>query len=301
MPALSVIIPTHRGGTLLYRCLKSVTQHAPANTEILVVDDGSPQEALEPIIRDFPNVYLLRLPCRRGFCYAVNTGIEAARHPIVELLNDDTEVSAGWADAALIHFQQADVVAVAPLILQSPKRKSASSIPIAYIDSAGDDYDPGGYARKRGHGLPWSDQLPLQLRQAGPVTSASACAAFYRREAIRAAGGLAFSFKAYFEDVDLGLRLRQRGGQIIYEPASVVWHHGSASYGCFPHRPLLEQQSCNEERLFWRHWRHYGGWRLLPRHLAVLVGKICRRCWEGRLLPWTFGRLRAWGELMVKP
>jgi len=301
MSALTVIIPTHRGGTLLHRCLQSVIQHAPSGTEILVVDDACPPKALQPIIRDFPTVHLLRLPRRRGFCYAANIGIEAAHHSIVELLNDDTEVAAGWAEAALAHFQQSDVVAVAPLILQYPKRKSDPSPPFAYIDSAGDDYDPGGYAWKRGHGLPWSDQLPLHLRLAGPVTSASACAAFYRREAIRAAGGLALSFKAYFEDVDLGLRLRQRGGEIIFEPASVVWHHGSASYGRTPPRPLLEQQSCNEERLFWRHWRRYGGWRLLPRHLAVLLGKFCRRCTEGRLLPWTFGRLRAWGELMVKP
>lgn len=301
MSALTVIIPTHRGGTLLYRCLQSVIQHAPSDTEILVVDDASPPEALQPIIQHFPSVRRLRLSRRKGFCYAANIGIAAAHNPIVELLNDDTEVAAGWAEAALRHFRQSDVVAVAPLILQYPQWTSDPSTPCAYIDSAGDDYDPGGYAWKRGHGLLWSDQLPRHLRLAGPVTSASACAAFYHREAIRAVGGFALSFGAYFEDVDLGLRLRQRGGQIIFEPASVVWHHGSASYGRTPPRPLLEQQSCNEERLFWRHWHHYGGWRLFPRHLAVLLGKFCRRCSEGRLLPWTFGRLRAWSELLVKP
>jgi GT2 family glycosyltransferase len=277
-----------------------VLEHAPTGTEILVIDDASPWEALRPITGDFPSVRVLRLPRRRGFCYAASIGIHAANSPIVELLNDDTEVSAGWAEAALAHFRHPNVVAVAPLILQHPQGESPYSISHAYIDSAGDEYDPGGYAWKRGHGLRWSDQLPLQLRQVGPVTSASGCAAFYRREAIRAAGGLAISFGAYFEDVDLGLRLRQRGGQILFEPASVVWHYGSASYGRAPRRPLLEQQSCNEERLFWRHWQHYGGWRLLPRHVAVLIGKICRRCCEGQLLPWTFGRLRAWGELMIE-
>ncbi|GIW84911.1 MAG: hypothetical protein KatS3mg107_0571 [Gemmataceae bacterium] len=128
MSALTVIIPTHRGGALLYRCLQSVLRHAPSGTEILVVDDASPQEALQSIIRDFPTILLFRLPRRRGFCYAANIGIEAAHNPIVELLNDDTEVAAGWAEAALAHFQQSDVVAVAPLILQYPKRKGDSTI-----------------------------------------------------------------------------------------------------------------------------------------------------------------------------
>ena len=298
MLALSVIIPTHRAGVLLHRCLRSVTEHAPADTEILVIDDASPRESLQQVLRDFPQVRVLRLPRRRGFCYAASVGMEAANSPVVELLNDDTEVSKGWADAALVHFRDPEVVAVTPLILQHPGQEKLTTIFQAFIDSAGDEYDPGGFAWKRGHGLRWSTQLPLQLRQVGPVTSASGCAAFYRRDALRAAGGLAISFGAYFEDVDLGLRLRQRGGQILYEPASVVWHHGSASYSRTPRRLLLEQQSCNEERLFWRHWRCYGGWRLIPRHLAVLIGKFCRRCSEGQLLPWAFGRLRAWRELV---
>jgi GT2 family glycosyltransferase len=219
-----------------------------------------------------------------------------ARGPIVELLNDDTEVCTGWAESALRHFEHPRVAAVAPLVLQKSSHHLHRSAPV--IDSAGDGYDPGGYAWKRGHGQTWSERLPLELRRSGPVTSASACAAFYRRPAVLAVGGFEDAFDAYFEDVDLGLRLRQQGADIVFEPASIVWHWGSTSYSRTPQRSLIELQSRNEEHLFWRHWRQYGGPRLLLRHAGILAAKAGRRWTEGCLLPWIFGRLRAWTTLI---
>jgi GT2 family glycosyltransferase len=237
---------------------------------------------------------------------------------VVELLNDDAEVTAGWADAALGWFADARVAAVAPLVLQNDPARLARGLP-PLVDSAGDEYDPGGFARKRGHGRLMIDDLRLKiekpgpaphtaassapvvnpqssilnLQSPGPVWGASAAAAFYRRDALLAAGGFPGHFGAYFEDVDLSFRLRRLGGQIVYEPGSVVWHRVSASYGKRPPRRVLEQQSCNEERVFWRNtparevlWR-------LPRHAAVLAGKAVLRWQEGTLLPWLLGRVRA--------
>ena len=77
----------------------------------------------------------------------------------------------------------------------------------------------------------------------------------------------------------------------MYEPASRVLHHISASYGKVG-RCLIERQSCNEERVFWR----YSPMSALPLHLAVLAGKACRRLDEGTLWPWLFGKLRVAGE-----
>ena len=129
---------------------------------------------------------------------------------------------------------------------------------------------------------------------AGPVWGASASAAFYRRDALLAAGGFPEHFGAYFEDVDLSFRLRRLGYEVWYDPASVVWHRVSASYGRRPSRRVLEQQSCNEERVFWRNVRGRDRLRYLPRHAAVLAGKAVRRVGEGTFLPWAVGRLRAW-------
>jgi GT2 family glycosyltransferase len=348
---LSVVIPSHRRADLLRLCLASVGRFAPPSTEVIVVDDGSPGAVVSQAAGEFAGVKVIRHAKARGFCAAANAGIAAATAPVVELLNDDAEVTAGWADAALAWFADERIAAVAPLVLQNDPERRAKGLP-PLIDTAGDEYDLGGFARKRGHGqesgashqetgrpvsrdpeggappqhLGGAPPSPAQrggsprsgvgqqtsaaratnrsrltsglspvsrLLSPGPVFGASACAAFYRREAVVRAGGFPEHFRAYFEDVDLSFRLRRLGFEIVYDPASVVWHRVSSSYGKRPSRRVLEQQSCNEERVFWRNVRGLDRVRWLPRHVAVLAAKALRRLQEGTLLPWLLGRVRA--------
>jgi GT2 family glycosyltransferase len=75
---------------------------------VLVVDDASPGGAVAAVAAAFAAVRVLRLPGQRGFCAAANAGIATARTPVVELLNDDTEVEPGWAEAALARFAGKD-------------------------------------------------------------------------------------------------------------------------------------------------------------------------------------------------
>ncbi len=276
------MVPSHRHAGLLAACLAAVARHAPAGTEVIVADDASAGHSISRVAESF-GVRCVRLPRRGGFCATVNAGLAIARGEVVELLNDDTEVQAGWADAALPHFANSRVVAVAPLVLQHGT---------TIIDTAGDEYHRGGYASKRGHGVPWG-LAPAALRVAGPVWGVSAAAGFYRRAALDAVGGFPADFGAYFEDIDVSHRLRAAGGEIWYEPASVVLHHVSASYGRRPSRRTLEAQSCNEERVWWRNTSRRDRLRGLPLHLAVLAGKALRRQGEGTLTPWLAGRVRA--------
>lgn len=281
---LSIVIPSYCREDLLSRCLATTTPNAPAGTQIIVVDDGSKNETISRAASRFAHVEVIRLPRRRGFCVAANVGIRAARGDIVELLNDDTEVQAGWAEAALACFTDPAVGAVAPLVLIGPEGRR--------IDSAGDRYDLGGAAQKRGHGLPLSAEFLLPR----PVFGASAAAGFFRRQALDQVGGFPEEFSAYFEDVDLAFRLQRAGYQVLFEPRSRVLHRVSASYGK-PARRLVVQQSCNEERVFWRNMPRQEMMAAVPRHLAVLLAKACRRWNEGCLTPWLFGRLQVLREI----
>ena len=285
---LSVVIPSHVRADLLRLCLASVERFAPSGTETIVVDDGSPGGVVSRTAREYGAIRIIRHARARGFCASANAGIALATAPVVQLLNDDTEVTEGWAEAALQWFADERVAAVAPLVLQNDPHRRAAGLP-ALIDTAGDEYDLGGFARKRGRGQE-CDRYPFPR---GGVFGASACAAFYRRDAILRAGGFPEHFRAYFEDVDLSFRLRRMGFDILYDPNSVVWHRVSASYGRRPSRRVLEQQSCNEERVFWRNVRGYERLRWLPRHAVVLAGKAIRRFQERTFLPWFLGRVRA--------
>src|SRR5581483_8831098 len=91
-------------------------------------------------------------------------------------------------------------------------------------------------------------------------------------------------------------RLHAAGYRIVYEPASRVWHHVSASYGP-PRLDLLEQQARNEELVFWRNLPAGVLVRALPLHLAVLAAKAWRRWREGNLLPFVRGKLQVLTEI----
>ncbi len=276
-PPLSIIVPSHSRPDLLKLCLKSVVQYAPTGTQIIVIDDGSKDGVDSTVAQSNAACQLIHFNEPRGFCVAANSGIAAARGDIVQLLNDDAELTTDTT-SAIAAFADVTVAAVAPLVLRWPGD---------CIDSAGDSYDRGGFAQPRGRGqFPTGQWLTPRL-----VDAASACAAFYRRETVLAVGGFADSFGAYFEDVDLSLRLRHAGYSIRYMPDCRVLHRGSASYGR-PNGNLIKQQSCNEERLFWRNTN--GSPSELLRHAMVLAGKTGRRMAEGTLVPWATGRMAAW-------
>ena len=234
----------------------------------------------------------VRLPRRSGFAAAANAGLRSARGEIVEFLNDDTEVTAGWSEAALSPFRDPKIGAVAPLVLFHPATQPSHQRHHLRLDSAGDRYYRGGVAAKRGHGQALSEEH-VQPRL---VFGASASSAFYRRTVLEELGGFPESFGAYFEDVDVSFRLHWAGWQTLYQPNSRIFHHVGSSYGK-KNRKLLEVQSRNEERVFWRNVPRQSLSRSLPQHVAVLAAKALLRWSEGGLLPFILGRLRLLTEV----
>src|SRR5205823_4949267 len=111
----SIVIPTHQRTDLLRECLESVLRWAPPEIEIVVVDDASPGGGAAEVTRSFAGIKLVRLTRRRGFAAAANAGIRASQWAIVQLLNDDAVVTAGWWQAALPWFKDPAIGAVAPL------------------------------------------------------------------------------------------------------------------------------------------------------------------------------------------
>jgi GT2 family glycosyltransferase len=285
-----VIIPSYSRPDLLARCLASLRRNAPLSTEIIVVDDASENKCVSEVAAKFKGVKVIRTPKRLGFCKAANLGVQSAIHEVVELLNDDTEVCAGWAEMALDAFEDPKVAAVAPLVLRWPGQIEGRAI----IDSAGDAYFASGVATKRGNGQIIEEKWMVP----GPVFGASGSSAFYRREVFLKVGAYPESFGAYFEDVDLSFRLHWAGYDVVFQPCSKVLHRVSSSYGNPGlNRKLLESQSLNEERVYWRNIPYQLLWRTLPLHLLTLLAKAWRRGTEGTLLPFLMGKLSFMREI----
>ena len=280
MPTLSIVIPTCRGRHNLERCLPSVLRYAPAGTQVLVVDDASGDDTPDWIGTNFPTVDVLALETNRGFCGAVNAGLVASTSDVIELLNDDTEVEAGWADAALRHFDDPDVGSVAPLVCAMDRPD--------VVDSAGQAYHACGWATDRGHG----QSLDAAFLAPVEVFGASGSTGFYRRTALERVGGMLPEYGAYLEDVDLSFRLRWAGYRSIYEPASRVQHRGHSSYGQGSER-LIRMLGRNEEFVYWMNLPMRDLVWNLPAHLGFVAVRLVRKTLEGRLRPYLCGKLDA--------
>jgi len=281
---LSIVIPTFNQWELLERCLTSVVRHAPAATEIIVVDDGSDDGTPDRVTAQFPKVRLIRHSRNRGFCAAANTGWQAAGGEIVELLNNDAEVTEGWTEEPVRCFEDPNLGAVAPLVKRLPFRR--------LIDSAGDEYLPYGMARKRLEGRVSSEQWLVPCE----VFSASASSAFYRREAMERVGGFPERFGAYFDDVDLGFRLRLAGYHCLFVPGSVVFHWVSQSHS-HSSRRLLHQVSANSERLFWTNLPAQRLVLMAGPHLAYLLALMVYKGLKGEFGPWFSGKCSLLAEI----
>ena len=86
----TVVIPNYNGKHFLQDCLDSLLQ-STVEFAVIVVDNGSTDGSVSWIQEHFPEVKLICFSENKGFCTAVNTGIEAAATPYVFLLNNDTK------------------------------------------------------------------------------------------------------------------------------------------------------------------------------------------------------------------
>jgi len=285
-PVCSVVIPTYNGRHLLEICLASIARHRPTapSIEVIVADDASTDDTAAWVTQAHPDVRLLRLERNGGFCTSANAGIAAARGEFIQLLNNDTEVCAGWIEAGLAPFSDPRVGSVAPLVLvrSNPSR----------VDSAGDSYALVGWPSKRGHGEPsahWTEH------PSDPVFGASGSSAFYRTQALRTVGAYDPSFGSYYEDVDLAFRLRWAGYSCVYAPGSRILHEVSASYD--HNRPSLQRRmSRNAEILFWTDLPLPWLCAALVPHLAFVFAQALWRLARGRARPFLMGKVDALRE-----
>lgn len=88
-PTVSVVVPVYKGAETIGRCLESIyAQTYPGISEVIVVDDGSPDNVAEVVARDYPQVTLLR-QANAGVSAARNRGASVAKGEYIAFLDAD--------------------------------------------------------------------------------------------------------------------------------------------------------------------------------------------------------------------
>lgn len=219
-PLISVIIVNFNGERYIGDCLASLDVQIFRDFEVIAVDNGSTDNSLDLMRKDFPGVKVIPLSENTGFAAGNNVGIAASSCPFIATLNNDTIVDRGWLQA-LYEAAETDrtIGMVASKILLGKEGRE--------LDSAGMLLYPDGMTRQRGRGLPDDGRYD----RVEEVLFPSACAALYRREMLEEVGYFDADFFSYCEDADLGLRARLAGWKAVLAPKAVVRHLYSGTGG----------------------------------------------------------------------
>jgi GT2 family glycosyltransferase len=217
---ISVVIPNWNGARYLEACLPALHRQSFTDAEIIVVDNGSEDESVNLIRRDYPSVRLIELPENVGFAAACNHGIRDARGRFIVLLNNDTEADPGWLEA--LHD-----AAVRDKTIGMVASKILLSLETCEIDSVGMLVYADGIGRQRGRGRIDDGRFD----KVEEILYPSACAALYKKEMFDDIGLFDEDFFLYCEDTDLGLRAQRAGWKAVFAPKAVVLHKYSMTGG----------------------------------------------------------------------
>lgn len=116
-PLVSAIIATYKRAGLVSRAIESVRRQTYSNLEIIVVDDGSPDNT-ESVVRAIPDerIRYLRHDKNRGLPAGRNTGIRAAKGEYIAFLDDDDEWRADKIERQLRFIEKYDAVLCGVLV-----------------------------------------------------------------------------------------------------------------------------------------------------------------------------------------
>ncbi|MEX2120860.1 MAG: glycosyltransferase family 2 protein [Pirellulales bacterium] len=258
---VAVVLVNYNSGGHLRRSLAAVACQTRPPQRVLVVDNASTDDSLRGIDAVCPGVELIRSPRNLGFAAANNLALARTGDcQWVALLNSDAFPEPCWLGELLAAAESRPDAAFFGSQLVSADEPTR-------LDGSGDVYHVSGLAWRRD----WGNPRPARAGE--PVLSPCAAAAMYLRSALVEAGGFDERYFCYFEDVDLGFRLRLRGNRYVYVPSAVAHHVGSASAG----RQSDFQIYHGHRNLVWTYVKNMPAalfWLYLPQHLLANLASL---------------------------
>lgn len=208
-PFVSVVVPVRDGESTIAACLDSIlaTDYPAARREILVVDNGS-SDGTAALIRSRPVTYLREY--RRGVSNARNRGIAESAGEILAFVDSDCVVEPQWLTELVRPFADPEIGSVAGDLQHAPASTAAERQAVRLL---------GNWQR-----------FAFTSNPAYPITANAA----YRHDVLDRIG-LFDPRMTRAQDVELGLRFKERSGlRLAYAERAIAHHrHRSTQRGFF--------------------------------------------------------------------
>ena len=224
-PKISVVILNWNGRNYLEKFLPSVLRSSFPGFEVIVADNGSTDDSVSFLQKQFPSVRIIRLDKNYGFAGGYNKALAQVNSDYYMILNSDVEVQAGWLEPMVELLESnISIAACQPKILSYNNREL-----FEYAGAAGGWLDKYGYPFAKGRIFDVCEKDQGQYNQSEPIFWASGAALFIRSKIFHEVKGFDEYFFAHQEEIDLCWRIQLAGYKIFSCPASVVYHVGGGT------------------------------------------------------------------------
>lgn len=227
-PLISVIIPNKDHTDDLDICLKSLYEKSSyKNFEVIIVENNSTEketfEYYEAIAQKHGNIKIVKWEGNFNYSAINNFGVNYAKGEYILLLNNDVEIINGSCLEEMLMFaQRKDVGAVGAKLYYSDDTVQHAGVILGLGGTAGHAHKHFG----RSH--------PGYMARASIAQNLTACTAaclMMRRDVFDEVGGLDESFEVAFNDVDLCMKIREKGYLVVFTPYAELYHYESKSRG----------------------------------------------------------------------
>lgn len=239
---VSIVIPVYNGKDFIRNCLEGLFKNTVyPRYEVIVVDDASTDGSIE-VLQEFEKqkkIRIVRNDENLGFAKTCNLGASVANGEYLVFLNMDTFPLSGW---------------LSEMVSTLDKNKEIGACGGKWLYPGIDRVQHAGivFASARNMILPEHiyryapSSLPA-VNKEREFQAISCAASAVRKDVFFECNGFDERFLNSFEDIDLWLRIGEKGYKIYYCPKSVVIHHESVA----KNRTIYDSRN---ERLFLEKW-----------------------------------------------
>lgn len=225
-PCVSIIIPHIDHVDNLRKCIESIRKRTEyENYEIIIVDNSSKDKCTRDyleLINGTHGVKVMKYEKSFNFSAFNNYAAQNSDREYLLFLNEDIEViSQGWLSAMLEHAQRGEVGAVGCKLLYPDNTIQHAGI-ILGIRSERGVTGVAGHSHKH---LP-NDTHGYFIRPHSiqNLSAVSAACMMIRKKVFYEVGGFDEKLSPAFNDVDLCLRIREKGNLVIYTPYAKLYY-----------------------------------------------------------------------------
>lgn len=271
---VAIVILNYRGAKLLPQCLPSIVEASQLSSyscRVVILNNPSDgDDGLDFVRQNFPSVEIVQAPENKVLC-SYNPYLATITEDVAILLNNDIRVDVDFVDSLVKPFSNPKIFLVAPKVM------SFDGKTVEAADSRA----------KVKWGLFWcSARYPgyeSNIDHEGPTFSSGFGA--FRIHMFNQLGGYDERYlPGIMEDVDLCLRAQKAGYELVYEPASIVYHMGQATFKDAFKKKGLEVLAARNQFLFL--WKNYSGLQFWTQHIFWLPFRFLFDLIRGRNALW---------------